>query len=50
VLNRRRAFIMRVPSEHFTVVVLSNAANYGPADRAKRIADVYLGDKIPPSR
>ena len=42
-----RTYIMRVPSEHFTVVVLSNAANYGPADRARRIANVYLGDRIP---
>ena len=42
-----RTQITRVPSERFSVVVLSNAANFGPGPVGKRIANMYLGDKMP---
>lgn len=41
-----RTNIMRIPSERFSVVVLSNAADFNPGGAAKRIANVYLGDKV----
>jgi CubicO group peptidase (beta-lactamase class C family) len=42
-----RTSITRIPTERFSVVVLSNVTNFNPAGAAKRIANVYLGDKIP---
>jgi CubicO group peptidase (beta-lactamase class C family) len=42
-----RTYIARVPAERFSVVVLSNAANFGPTAAAKRIGNIYLGDKMP---
>ena len=42
-----RTTITRIPSERFTVIVLSNVANFTPGPVAKRIANVYLGDKMP---
>ena len=42
-----RTSILRFPSERFTVVVLSNFARFNPERASKRIAAVYLGDKLP---
>ena len=43
-----RTYIMRIPSERFTVIVLSNVANISsPGAAARQIANVYLGDRIP---
>jgi len=43
-----RTNITRIPSERFSVVVLSNAANFNPTLIARRIATIYLPDKLPP--
>ena len=40
-----RTNITRIPSEHFSVVVLSNAANFNPSLLVKRITAIYLPDK-----
>ena len=40
-----RTYIMRFPEERFSIIVLSNAANFNPGAAARRIAGVYLGDK-----
>ncbi|HYP25410.1 MAG TPA: serine hydrolase [Blastocatellia bacterium] len=42
-----RTHITRYPSERFTVIVLSNFARFNPEGAAKKIARVYLGDKLP---
>jgi CubicO group peptidase (beta-lactamase class C family) len=41
-----RTYIMRFPSEHFSVIVLSNASNFNATAVANRIAQLYLADKI----
>jgi len=42
-----RTFIARIPSERFTVIVLSNRASFNPGVVGQQIAQVYLGDKAP---
>ena len=42
-----RTTITRIPSERFSVVVLSNLATFTPGPVARRIANVYLGDTMP---
>ena len=42
-----RTYIIRVPSERFSIVVLSNSADFTPGVAAARIARLYLGDKFP---
>ena len=42
-----RTHIIRIPSERFSVVVLSNRAEFNPRLAAVRIANVYLGGKLP---
>jgi hypothetical protein len=42
-----RTSILRFPSERLTVIVLSNFARFNPERASKRIAAVYLGDKLP---
>ncbi len=44
-----RTSITRVPSERFTVIVLSNVATFNPTAAGRRIASVYLPDKLPPT-
>lgn len=39
-------FIMRIPEQHFTVVVLSNFARFNPFITGRRIARIYLADKL----
>jgi CubicO group peptidase (beta-lactamase class C family) len=41
-----RTFILRFPSERFSVIVLSNWAQFDPDGLSKRIARVYLGDRM----
>jgi CubicO group peptidase (beta-lactamase class C family) len=38
--------ILRFPSEHFTVVVLSNVAEFKPERIATKISKIYLADKM----
>jgi CubicO group peptidase (beta-lactamase class C family) len=42
-----RTDIMRLPNERFTVVVLANWAHFRPADISRKIARIYLADKLP---
>src|SRR5215213_3855133 len=42
-----RTSIARFPSERFTVIMLSNFARFNPEAVSKRIARVYLGEKLP---
>ena len=41
-----RSFLLRVPSERFSVAVLSNAADFDTAAIAFAIADIYLSDRV----
>lgn len=41
-----RTHIMRFPQERFTVVVLSNFGRFNPTNIAKKIARIYLADKL----
>ena len=41
-----RSFLTRFPDEKFSVVVLSNAAEFNSGDMAHKVVDVYLKDKI----
>src|SRR6185369_5958600 len=38
-----RSFTMVIPEKRFAVAVLANAANMNTAERARKIADLYLG-------
>lgn len=40
-----RSFLLRVPSEHLSVAVLSNVANFNSGAIASAIADIYLAGK-----
>ncbi|HVF90156.1 MAG TPA: serine hydrolase [Blastocatellia bacterium] len=42
-----RTYIIRFPGERFTVIVLSNFARFNPEAVSKRIARVYLEEKLP---
>ncbi len=39
-------YIMRIPDEHFTVVVLSNYARFNPFITGRKLARLYLADKL----
>ena len=41
-----RSFLTRFPDEKFSVVVLSNAAEFNSGDMAHKVVDIYLKDKI----
>jgi hypothetical protein len=41
-----RAYLVRVPEQHFSVVCLCNVANARPWIRGKKIVDLYLADHI----
>jgi CubicO group peptidase (beta-lactamase class C family) len=38
----------RFPGQHFTVAVLANSADIAPTSMTRKIADIYLGDKLAP--
>lgn len=40
------SFIMRLPSERFTIIVLSNFARFNPFITGRKIARLYLADKL----
>lgn len=44
-----RTNILRFPDQHFSVVVLANAADINPAGLSYKIADIYLADKLAPA-
>jgi CubicO group peptidase (beta-lactamase class C family) len=41
-----RAELMRFPDQHFSVATLCNLANTNPTLLSRRVADVFLGDKM----
>ena len=41
-----RSFLTRFPDEKFSVVVLSNVAEFNSGDMAHKVVDIYLKDKI----
>ena len=41
-----RSYLTRFPDEKFSVVVLSNAAEFNSGDMAHKVVDIYLKDKI----
>jgi len=43
-----RAYILRFPDQHFSVIVLSNTGNMDPDDISYNIADVYLAGYLGP--
>lgn len=43
-----RAELIRVPSENFSVICLSNLASFDPSGKAREIAKTYLGNKLKP--
>jgi CubicO group peptidase (beta-lactamase class C family) len=43
-----RSILQRFPDQRFAVVILGNTANMNPTDLARRIADVYLADRLGP--
>ena len=45
-----RAYLMRVPGQHFSVACLCNVANARPWIRGKEIVDLYLGDYMKPEQ
>jgi hypothetical protein len=48
-----RADFLRFPTEHFAVIILSNFANVDADALARKVADVYLSDRlhpVPPSQ
>ncbi|MGE0553548.1 MAG: serine hydrolase domain-containing protein [Gemmatimonadales bacterium] len=44
-----RAQVTRYPEQHFSVIVLCNAAQINPTGYADRIAEIYLGDQLSPA-
>lgn len=43
-----RCFFLRFPAERFTVILLANTGDMNAGGLARRVADVYLGDKLKP--
>ena len=43
-----RAEMIRFPDEHFSVICLCNRADASPSGLARRVAEVYLGDRMEP--
>lgn len=41
-----RNFVLRYPRQHFSVVVLSNLAQFDPEVRANKVARIYLRDQM----
>ena len=41
-----RSFLTRFPDEKFSVIVLSNAAEFNTGSMAHKIVDIYLSDKL----
>jgi len=41
-----RSYVVRYPDEHFAVVILSNLASFDPSSMARRVAEIYLSDKM----
>jgi CubicO group peptidase (beta-lactamase class C family) len=41
-----RSYVVRFPEEDFAVVVLSNLGDFSPSSMARRVADVYLADRL----
>lgn len=44
-----RADLLRFPDQHFSVILLSNAANFNPVGLSQRVADIYLKEKMKPA-
>ena len=44
-----RAELLRFPEQHFSVACLCNLARTNPSQLARRVAEVYLGDKMTPA-
>lgn len=44
-----RADLIRFPDQHFSVACLCNLATADPGDRAKKVAEVYLGAEMQPA-
>jgi CubicO group peptidase (beta-lactamase class C family) len=45
-----RAYLIRVPAQHFSVACLCNVANARPWIRGKEIVDLYLADHMKPEQ
>jgi CubicO group peptidase (beta-lactamase class C family) len=45
-----RTVITRFPDQHFTVIILSNVSDFQTAAMARKIADVYLEDRLEPAK
>jgi CubicO group peptidase (beta-lactamase class C family) len=45
-----RAYLIRIPGQHFSVACLCNVANARPWIRGKEIVDLYLGDHMKPEQ
>ena len=43
-----RCSMVRFPEQRFTVIVLSNLSSFDPEAMAKKVADLYLSDKLAP--
>jgi CubicO group peptidase (beta-lactamase class C family) len=43
-----RTVVLRFPQQRFGVIVLSNLARFNPTRMARRVADIYLGDRLEP--
>jgi CubicO group peptidase (beta-lactamase class C family) len=41
-----RSYLTRFPDENFTVIVLSNSAEFNPGRMAHKVVDIYLKDRI----
>ncbi|UCC84585.1 MAG: serine hydrolase [Gemmatimonadota bacterium] len=41
-----RSYAVRYPDEDFSVVVLSNLGDFSPSSMARRVADIYLADRL----
>jgi CubicO group peptidase (beta-lactamase class C family) len=43
-----RTYICRFPDQHFAVILLSNLGSFNPSGLSKKVADIYLSNKIKP--
>jgi hypothetical protein len=43
-----RSYFLRLPAERLSVIVLSNTADSNPGELARKVVDIYLGDKLKP--
>ncbi len=43
-----RSDMIRFPDQHFSVACLCNLASANPSDLARKVAEIYLGDKMKP--